>query len=94
MSGSALAEYAWDSSHDNDWDSCKIVDKEIHSKKRQHLECFYKGHCFLTETKGLFLALIQHYFIQREKQNAVNTLKYKRDQDSRLNCLNFCRYWH
>ena len=41
VGGSALAEHAWDSGHDINWDSCKIVDKEYHWKKRKHLESFY-----------------------------------------------------
>ena len=41
VSGSALAEPAWDSGHDIDWDSGKIVDKENHWKKRKHSESFY-----------------------------------------------------
>ena len=32
VSGRALAEHAWDSGHDIDWDSCKMVDKEDHWK--------------------------------------------------------------
>ena len=41
VSGSALAEHAWDSGHAIDWDSCKIIDKENHWKKRKHLESFH-----------------------------------------------------
>ena len=69
VSGSTVAEHAWDSGRDINWDFCKIVDKENHWKKGKHLESFtsVKGDHLLTGTKGLFLALIQHYmyFIQR-----------------------------
>ena len=39
MSEITLTEQAWDSGHDIDWDSCKIVDKKS-LEKRKHLEFF------------------------------------------------------
>ena len=38
VSGSGLAEHVGDSVHAMDWNSCKIIHKKDHWKKRKHLE--------------------------------------------------------
>ena len=70
VSRRALAEYAWDSGHDIDWDSCKFVDKEEHLKKRKHLETFYVDQMLpsLNRDKGTVPSTYSTLFHSKKRQ--------------------------
>ena len=64
-----ISKHAWESGHDIDWDSCKIINKKTGWKKRKHLESFYfsqRQPCLNKDKiKRRFLTITQHYSIQR-----------------------------